>query len=48
MGGLATEFFKSGLSVWFASALLLFGGLLIIALHQYWSNAAAVLISLFG
>jgi hypothetical protein len=48
MGALATEFFKSGLFVWFAGALLLFGGLLIIAFHQYWSNLAAVLISLFG
>ncbi len=28
MGTLATEFFKSGLFVWFAGALLLFGGLL--------------------
>ena len=27
---------------------LLFSGLLIIAHHQYWSSAAAVLISLFG
>jgi uncharacterized protein YjeT (DUF2065 family) len=48
MGTLASEFFKSGLFVWFAGALLLFGGLLIIAFHQYWSNLAAVLISLFG
>ncbi|HYY27621.1 MAG TPA: hypothetical protein VE860_06745 [Chthoniobacterales bacterium] len=48
MGALASEFFKSGLFVWFAGALLLFTGLLIIALHQYWSSLAAVLISLFG
>jgi hypothetical protein len=34
--------------VWFAGALLLFGGLLIIAFHQYWSSAAAMAISLFG
>jgi hypothetical protein len=47
MGALASEFFKSALFVWFSGALLLFGGLLIIAFHQYWSNAAAVLISLF-
>lgn len=39
MGALASEFFDS---------LLLFVGLLIIAFHQYWSSAAAVLISLFG
>ena len=45
---LAAEFFKSPLFEWFAGALLVFGGLLIIALHQYWSSAAAVLISLLG
>jgi uncharacterized protein YjeT (DUF2065 family) len=48
MSTLASEFFKSGLFVWFAGALLLFAGLLIIAFHQYWSSVAAVLISLFG
>jgi hypothetical protein len=48
MGAFATEFFKSALFIWFAGALLLFGGLLIIAFHQYWSSVAAVLISLFG
>jgi hypothetical protein len=48
MGALATEFFKSALFVWFSGALLLFGGLLIIAFYQCWSSAAAVLISLFG
>jgi hypothetical protein len=48
MGALASDFFKSHLFVWFARALLVFGGLLIIAFHQYWSSAAAVMISLFG
>jgi hypothetical protein len=48
MGAFASEFFKSDLFVWFAGALLLFGGLLIIAFHQYWSSVAGVLISLFG
>jgi uncharacterized protein YjeT (DUF2065 family) len=48
MGALASEFFKSGLFMWFAGELLLFGGLLIIAFHQYWSNLAGILISLFG
>jgi len=48
MGELASEFFKSELFVWFAGALLLFVGLLIIAFHQYWSSVAAVVISLFG
>ncbi len=48
MAAFAAEFFKSALFVWFAGALLLFAGLLIIAFHQYWSSVAAVLISVFG
>ena len=48
MAALAAGFFESPLTVWFAGALLLFGGLMIIAFHQYWSNAAAVIISLLG
>jgi len=48
MATLAADFFKSDLFVWFAGALLLFAGLLIIAFHQFWSSLAAVLISLFG
>jgi uncharacterized membrane protein len=48
MGALASDFFKSDLFVWFAGALLVFVGLLIIAFHQYWSSVAAVMISLFG
>jgi hypothetical protein len=48
MGPLAADFFASQLTAWFAGALLLFGGLLIIAFDQYWSSAAAVVISLFG
>jgi hypothetical protein len=45
MGALAVAFVKSELVMWFAGAALLFAGLLVIALHQYWSNLAAVLIS---
>jgi hypothetical protein len=48
MGAYASDFFRSDLAVWFAGAGLLFGGLAIIAFHQYWSSVAAVLISLFG
>src|SRR5262245_23235455 len=48
MGTLAAGFFATPVLVWFAGAFLLFAGLLIIALHQYWSGAAAVLVSLFG
>jgi len=39
---------RKPLFAWFAGALLLFSGLLIIAFHQYWSSVAAVMISLFG
>jgi hypothetical protein len=45
---LVSAFFENGALVWIVGGLLLFGGLLIIALHQYWSSAAAILISLFG
>ena len=48
MGALASGFFENPLFAWFVGGLLLFGGLLIIAFHQYWSNPAAILISLFG
>ena len=48
MGALASEFFRSDLAVWFTGAALLFGGLSIIAFHQYWSSLAAILISAFG
>ena len=48
MGVLASDFFQNPLFAWFAGALLLFCGLLIIAFHQYWSSVAAVMISLFG
>jgi hypothetical protein len=48
MGALASGFFENPLIAWFVGGLLLFGGLLIIAFHQYWSNPAAILISLFG
>jgi hypothetical protein len=48
MGDLAEQFFRSPLSVWFAGALLMFFGILIIAFHQFWSSVAAVIISAFG
>ena len=48
MGTLAAGFFDNPALVWMTGGLLLFCGLLIIAHHQYWSSAAAVLISLFG
>ena len=48
MGTMAFAFFQNGALVWITGALLLFGGLLIIAHHQYWSGLSAILISLFG
>ena len=48
MAPLAADFFKSDLFVWFAGALLVFGGLLIIAFHQYWRSPAAVILSVVG
>jgi hypothetical protein len=48
MGVLAAGFFENPVLVWFAGALLLFGGLLIIAFHQYWYGPSEILISLFG
>lgn len=48
IGALVSGFFGAPILVWFAGALLLFGGIVIIAFHQYWSNPAAILISLFG
>lgn len=48
MGVEASAFFENAALVWITGGLLLFGGLLIIALHQYWYSVAAVLVSLFG
>ena len=48
MGTILSGFFENEVMVWFAGALLLFGGLLIIAFHQYWYSLSAILISLFG
>jgi hypothetical protein len=48
MGSEMSAFFENAALVWITGGLLVFGGLLIIAHHQYWSSVAAVLISLFG
>jgi hypothetical protein len=47
-GAALTGFFENAALAWLTGGWLLFGGLLIIAQHQYWSSLAAVLISLFG
>ncbi|MGH8159751.1 MAG: hypothetical protein ACREPQ_16665 [Rhodanobacter sp.] len=48
MNVLLASFFESPIIVWLMGALLLFGGLLIIAHHQYWKAPTAIMISLFG
>jgi hypothetical protein len=47
-GTALSDFFANAALAWITGGLLLFSGLLIIALHQYWSSLAAILISLFG
>ena len=47
-GTALTAFFDNPALAWLTGGLLLFGGLLIIAHHQYWSSLAAILVSLFG
>ncbi len=48
MGTMVTAFFSNEALVWIMGAFLVFGGLSIIAFHQYWSGLSAILISLFG
>jgi hypothetical protein len=48
MGEIARAFFQNSALVWITGGFLVFGGLAIIAFHQYWSSAAAVIISVFG
>lgn len=48
MGTLAAAFFANPALVWLAGGLMLFGGLLIVAFHPYWSGLAAVIISALG
>lgn len=48
MGKFLSAFLQDDVMVWSMAAALVLGGLLVIALHQYWRSPAAVLISLFG
>jgi hypothetical protein len=48
METILSSFFQNDALVWLAGGLLLFGGLFIIAHHQYWSSPEAIMISLFG
>lgn len=48
MRGLLSEFVPNSLSTWVFGAFVLLGGLVIVALHQYWRGAAAIIVSLVG
>ncbi len=48
MGVQLSAFFENAALVWITGGLLVFAGLFIIANHQYWSSASAILVSLFG
>jgi hypothetical protein len=48
MQELFTEFKANPMWPWLYGAILLFGGLIIIAFHQYWRTPAAVIVSLVG
>lgn len=48
LGNLLSDLFSSGTLPWILGAAMLMMGLIVIAFHQYWYSATAVLISLFG
>jgi hypothetical protein len=48
MRALVTDFGSNALWPWVTGAFVLAGGLIIVALHQHWRGAAAVIVSLLG
>ena len=48
MRALVTDFGANPVWPWVAGAFILAGGLVIVALHQYWRGAAAIIVSLTG
>ena len=48
MKNLLSEFAADPMWQWVLGAFLLLGGSIIIALHQYWRSAAAIIVSLLG
>lgn len=48
MRTLLSGFEANGVWSWVTGAFILAGGLIIVALHPYWRNAPAVIVSLFG
>ncbi len=45
---LPPAFFANPALVWITGAMMVFGGIFVIANHQFWRGPAAMLISLFG
>jgi hypothetical protein len=48
LGNQLSSFATDPMWPWVLGALLFFGGLFVVAFHQYWRSIAAVIISLFG
>jgi hypothetical protein len=48
MRALVTDFGANPVWPWVTGAFIMVGGLIIVALHQYWRGAAAVVISVMG
>lgn len=48
MRAVLSEFVANPLWAWVAGSFVLLGGLTIVALHQYWRGAAAIIVSLVG
>ena len=48
MRALVTDFGANPVWPWVTGAFILAGGLVIVALHQYWRGAAAIIVSLAG
>ncbi|MDT5014673.1 MAG: hypothetical protein QOD39_833 [Mycobacterium sp.] len=42
------DLFANAVLPWILGAMMLIGGLIVIAFHQYWRGVTAVLVSLFG
>lgn len=48
MQGVLSEFAANSLWSWVAGSFILLAGLIVIALHQYWRGAAAIIVSAVG
>jgi len=48
MRALLTEFTTSNVWPWVTGAFVLLGGIAVVAFHQYWRGAAAIIVSVLG